>query len=145
MTDRSPAWDELNKVDHLVFVTLKYTRTVDIIASAIERMIVTLTLQFAETLEELKEAGRIADVPIAPVMKTKLLEQLFPKDKQLKDIIDFYYRLKKIAASPYKKKEEFRKNVALVTPDVEVNIDALKEYVALMKNYLNYIRSLSRI
>lgn len=145
MTERSPAVDELNKVDHLVFVTLKYTRTVDIIASAVERMIITLTLQFTETLEALKDAGKIAEVPAAPVMKTKALEQLFPKDRQLKDIVDFYCRLKRISSAVYKKKEEFRKNVAMVTPEAEVNIDALKDYVAKMKNYINYLRALSVI
>lgn len=145
MTDRTPALDELNKVDHLIFVTLKYTRTVDIISSAIERMITTLNLQFTETLDGLKEAGKINEVPAAPVMKAKALEKAFPKDKQVKDVIDFYYKLKRISVSEYKKKEEFRKNVALVTPEAEVNIDALKDYISRMKNYINYLRSLSKI
>lgn len=144
MTERSAAVDELNKVDHLVFVTLKYTRTVDIIASAIVRMINTLNLQFTEVLENLRDAGKVAEVPVAPVMRTKLLEQTFLKDRQLKDIIDFYYHLKKINSSDYKKKEEFRKNVALVTNEVEVNIETLKEYVARIKNYISYLQDLSK-
>ena len=36
------------------------------------------------------------------------------------------------------------KNVALVTPDIEVNIEALKDYVARMKNYLNYLQELTK-
>lgn len=141
--DNSDAGNELKKVDHLVFVTLKYTRTVDIIRSAIDRMIVTLNTQFNDTLEALKDAGKISEVPIAPVMRTKLLEDTFPKDKELKGIIDFYYSLKKIVNSDYKKKEEYRKNVALVTPDVEVNIETLKEYVERMTKYINYLQGLS--
>jgi len=141
----SRALDELKKVDHLVFVTLKYTRTVDIIVGAIERMIVTLNLQFEDTLMALHDAGKIKEVPVAPVMRAKVLEQAFPKDRELKDIIDFYYRMKKILAGEFKKKEEFRKNVALVSKDGEVNIETLKEYVASMKNYINYLDGLSRI
>ncbi len=143
--NESRALDELKKVDHLVFVTLKYTRTVDVILSAIERMIVTLNFQFEDTLITLHDSGKVSDVPMAPVMRTKALEAAFPKDKQLKDIIDFYYKLKKMATGEFKKKEEFRKNVALVSKEGEVNIDALKEYVAAMKNYINYLDGLSRL
>ena len=140
----SRALDELKKVDHLVFVTLKYTRTVDIIVGAVERMIVTLNLQFEDTLLALREAGKIPEIPAAPVMRTKLLERLFPKDRELKNIIDFYYKLKKISVGEFKKKEEFRKNVALVSKEGEVNIETLKGYVADMKNYINYLDGLSR-
>ncbi len=141
--DSANALDELKKVDHLVFVTLKYTRTVDIIRSAIDRMIITLNVQILETLEKLKEAGKVPVVPPAPVMRTQILEKLYPKDKELKDIIDFYYKLKKMYIGEYKKKEEFRKNVALVTKDDEVNIEALKDYVSRMKKYINYLQELS--
>ncbi len=141
--DNSDAGNELKKVDHLVFVTLKYTRTVDIIRSAIDRMIVTLNTQFNDTLVALRDSGKISEVPSAPVMRTKLLEDTFPKDKELKGIVDFYYSLKKIVNSDYRKKEEYRKNVALVTPDVEVNIDTLKEYVERMTKYINYLQGLS--
>lgn len=143
MMDSANANDELKKVDHLVFVTLKYTRTVDIIRSAIDRMIITLNVQIVNTLEKLKDSGKVAEVPLAPVMRTKLLESIYPKDKELKSIIDFYYKLKKMYIGEYKKKEEFRKNVALVTKDDEVNIDTLKEYVELMKKYINYLQELS--
>ncbi len=140
----SRALDELKKVDHLVFVTLKYTRTVDIIVGAVERMIATLNFQFEDTLMALREAGKIPEIPAAPVMRTKLLERLFPKDRELKNIIDFYYRLKKISVGEFRKKEEFRKNVALVSKEGEVNIETLKGYVADMKNYINYLDGLSR-
>jgi len=108
-------------------------------------MIITLNIQFNDTLEELKEVGKVAEVPAAPVMRTKLLEVTFPKDKELKTIIDFYYHLKKIYNGEYKKKEEYRKNVALVTEEAEVNIEALKDYVARMTRYINYLRDLSKI
>ena len=145
MMDEHNALDELKKVDHLVFVTLKYTRTVDIIKSALEHMITTLDTQFTNTLDALHSTGKVRDVPPAPVMRVKLLESAFPKDKELKNINDFYFSLKKIVHSEYKKKEEYRKNVALVTPEVEVNIDTLKEYVIIMKKYINYLQDLSEL
>ena len=33
------AKEELKRIDHLIYVTLKYTRTVDVLLSVVERMI----------------------------------------------------------------------------------------------------------
>jgi hypothetical protein len=35
----SEAFEELKRADHLIYVSLKYTRTVDVIKSIIERLI----------------------------------------------------------------------------------------------------------
>ena len=33
------AKEELKRIDHLIYVTLKYTRTVDVLLSVVERMV----------------------------------------------------------------------------------------------------------
>ena len=46
----------------------------------------------------------------------------------LKDEAKFYILLKELDAASFKGREEYRKNVALVTPSEEVNMMKLKGY-----------------
>lgn len=134
------AMEELKRVDHLIFVTLKYTRTVDIIKNVIERLVTAIDFEVLEVLEYLKEKGKVSSIGNVALVRCRALEALFQKDKTVKDIIDFYYFLRKISQSEYKKKEEYRKNVALVTNDVEIDIDTLKEYAEKTKKYIYYLK-----
>lgn len=136
------AIDELKRVDHLIFVTLKYTRTVDIIRNVLERLVSALDYQITDVLEYFKEKGKLDKLPTVLLVRCRKMEELFPKNKEVKDIIDFYYKLRQIVNSDYKKKEEYRKNVALVTPKAEVDIDKLKLFAEKTKNYIYYLKEL---
>jgi hypothetical protein len=134
------AYNELKRVDHLIFVTLKYTRTVDIIRSVIERLISTIDFAATEALEQAEEKEKISRVPPVALMRCKKLEEVFPKDDTVMSLVDFYCMLRKLMSSDYKRKEEYRKNVALVTRDQEVNIETLREYADLTKYYVDHIK-----
>ncbi|MBU2590302.1 MAG: hypothetical protein KKA65_01150 [Nanoarchaeota archaeon] len=136
------AIDELKRVDHLIFVTLKYTRTVDIIRNILQRLVSSLDYQITDVLEYFKLKGKISMLPNVPLVRCKMMEELYPKDKEVKDIIDFYCKLRVIVNSEYKKKEEYRKNVALVTAKAEVDIDKLKLFAEKTKNYIYYLKGL---
>ena len=75
-------------------------------------------------------------------MRMKKLEQIHLKDNKIKDMIDFYVQLKAIFNADFKAKEEYRKNVTLVTKGKEINIAMLKDYVETTKEYVNYIDDL---
>jgi len=139
MMEGKSAKEELKRVDHLIFVTLKYTRTVDIIRNVIERLISAMDYQVIELLEYYQEKGKVEQMPKVSLVRFRKVEELIPKDKIIKDIVDFYHNLRQILNSNYKKKEEFRKNVALVTPKEEVDIDKLKEYADITKKYIYYL------
>jgi len=138
------ARDELKRIDHLLFVTLKYTRTVDIIRTILQKFILTLDHKAEQYHEELFEKGKIKSIPPVPLMRMKNVEKLHPKDKTIKNMVDFYVLLKKITKAEYKAKEEYRKNVTLVTKDGEVNIAALREYVEFTKDYVEYVNELKK-
>jgi hypothetical protein len=142
MLEENNAKDELRRIDHLLFVTLKYTRTVDIIKSIIEKFVLALNYQTEEIYEQMLENKKISNIPPVPLVRVKGLEQLYPKDKVVKDIVDYYVMLKKIINSDHRKREEYRKNVTLVTPDKEVNIERLKEYSKITTDYVHYLRGL---
>ena len=52
--------------------------------------------------------------------------------------------LKQTFNSEYRAKEEYRKNVTLVTKDKEINIPMLKEYVQIVNKYVDYLDSLKK-
>lgn len=142
MLEPQDAADEFKRVDHLIHVTLKYTRTVDIIRNAIKMLVSTLDIQIQAAMEWAVMKKKIDAMPPVALMRCNSLEKVFKGDSTVKDIVDFYHTLRKISLSEFKKKEEYRKNVALVTPEVEVTIDKLKEYANQTKNYINSLRNL---
>lgn len=132
--------DELKRVDHLIFVTLKYTRTVDIIRSILKRLKSAIDFEADDVLEWAKEEGKIDVVPTAPLQKISYLKKVFDKDHEIEKIVDFYMKLREILISEYKKKEEYRKNVALITKKYEINIVKLKVLAEKTKNYIYYLK-----
>lgn len=144
MSSENSAAEEMKRVDHLIFVTLKYTRTVDVIRNVLIRLVSTMDFQIADLLEYYKEKGKLPIVPTATLIRCRKLETILPKDSEIKDLIDFYMRLKKLVTSEYKKKEEYRKNVAMITKEEEVTIDKLREYAEETKRYINYLSALMK-
>lgn len=136
------AKEELKRIDHLIFVTLKYTRTVDIIRTIIGKFILTLDHETEKFYQFQLEKKKIKEIPPVALMRMKKMESLYPKDPKIKDMIDFYVELKAIFNAEFKAKEEYRKNVTLVTKGKEINIAMLKEYVNTTKEYINYMEEL---
>ena len=136
------AKEELKRIDHLIFVTLKYTRTVDIIRTIIGKFILTLDHQTEKFYDLQLEKKKVKEIPPVALMRMKKLESIYPKDPKIKDMIDFYVELKAIFNAEFKAKEEYRKNVTLVTKGKEINIAMLKEYVDTTKEYVNYMEEL---
>ncbi len=142
MHDEEPAREELKRIDHLIFVTLKYTRTADIIRTILGKFILTLDHQTEKYYLVQLEKGKVKDVPPVPLVRMKKLETIYTKDPKVKDMVDFYVQLKAIYNADFKAKEEYRKNVTLVTKGKEINIAMLKDYVETTKGYVNYIDEL---
>ena len=123
------AEEELKRADHLIYVTLKYTKTVDVIRSIIHRLINSIDYSVMEVLEYLR-VKNVSDVPRMRV------EQLLEKLPKIKEYADFYFMLRRIYNAKFDKKEEYRKNVTLLTEEGDVNIDTLKEYYTKTKRFV---------
>ncbi|MFH1210895.1 MAG: hypothetical protein V1645_03180 [archaeon] len=130
--DSDTAKGQLLRAEHLFYVTLKYTRTADVIRNAIKRLISALDY----TVEDMLEAKKIKNMPPIPLMRVDLLKKAYPKDKKALELIDFYYLLRRIDKSRFEVKEEFRKNVALVADGETVNIERLKEFLNKTKEFV---------
>lgn len=124
------AREELKRADHLLYVTLKYTRTADVIKNTIKRLISALDFSIQEALEILKTRKKIEEVPRTALLRAELLDK---KRKEFRDAMDFYFLLRKISAADYTGKEEFRKGVAMISEisskeKIIIDIATLKKY-----------------
>ena len=123
--------EELKRVDHLIFVSLKYTRTVDVLKNILTRLINAFDCIINGALHTALESRKILEMPPAPIKKCKALKELDPG--KYDELIEFYLLLRKINRAEYDRINEFRRHVALIahTEDegnVEVNIDVVTEY-----------------
>ncbi len=138
------AEEELKRADHLVFVTLKYTRTADVIQNVISRLINAFDLLILEALEYAKKKRRLKEIPTNPVGKYEALIKVI-KNKEIIDFIKLYILLKNIYKSEFTRKGEYRKNVALVAlmpgKKYEVNMEKLREFFERTKDFLFFIHN----
>ena len=138
------AKEEYSRADHLVYVSLKYTRTCDVIKHAVERMINTIDLLFSAVLEKQEKEGRIDSIPATPLQRCKLVERFLPEEARGKDLIDTYLLLRKINKAEYTRSNEFRRHVTLtakLAEDelVQLNIDNITEYLKKVKFLMEHV------
>jgi hypothetical protein len=138
------AIEEFKRVEHLYHVSLKYTRTADVIRSVIERLISTFEYSIDSILKCFKEENMIESIPANPIGKANLITEKII-DEQTKKHITMYLKLRKIIKAEYTKRDEFRRHVTMtVKVDEEtlnIDIDKLKEYYEETKGFLSFAKS----
>ena len=135
---------ELKRVDHLFYVSLKYTRTVDMMLHVVQRLANTFSFGIESLLKDAKENKKISSIPENIALRCKLLREIY-KDERVNDYINFLIKLRKILRANYTKREEFRRHVTMTaTIDnneiVEINIDILKEYYEKAKEFVAFVK-----
>ena len=138
------AKDELKRVDHQIYVSLKYTRTVDVLMNCIGRMIdaynclIDSLLKF--TVE--KKIRREEFIPTTPLERGELTRELF-KDSIVQNHMELYCLLRKILKTNPKKEQEFRRHVTLRTiidnKEITLDIDKATEYYNTIKEFYEWI------
>jgi hypothetical protein len=114
MESLDDAREELKRVDHLIYVSLKYTRTVDVFLNAVGRMIDAYEFMFDAVLKHAVEHKKIKDVPKTPIEKGNLVLELYPDDLQFKQNVDMFFLLRKLAKSTaHTKEQEYRRHVTM--------------------------------
>jgi hypothetical protein len=139
----SDAKEELKRADHLLYVTLKYTKNIDVIKNAIRRLINACDYAILDVMEYLKSKKKIKNIPLMPTERAMEVKKYFRKI-DLIEFIDFYLLLKKIDRAEYTKKEEFKKNVRLIVMDeeeesYEIDISKLYEFFEKTKDFVKYV------
>jgi effector-binding domain-containing protein len=126
------AKDELKRADHLLYVSLKYTRTVDVIRNIVERLINALEFTINDLLEYAKQKKMIAEKPANIGLMGDLLKKTFSDDETILEMVNFFLMLRRISRADYKKSSEYRRHVSMsVILDeiiLNISIDKIKEY-----------------
>jgi hypothetical protein len=142
MYEENSAIEELKRADHLLFVTLKYTRTCDVIKSIIKRLISSYDYAVINALDSLKKKKRIKDIPLTPISRAEFLKKNYRRP-EMNDFIKFYMLLKFIDRAEYTKKEEYKRHVSCTVMQddeaIEINIDKIHVYFMKTKDFVDYI------
>ena len=135
---------EMKRIDHIIFVTLKYTRTVDVLKSIITRMIAAFDFMLDLILEQYRISGDIDSYPTSPGLKVDKIRNLTEDDK-ITEMLEFYLMLRKASRSEYEVINEYKRHVGMVMQKADgseliINIDQVTEFYYDMKKYLEYVR-----
>lgn len=127
--------------DHLLYVSLKYTKTCDVIVNLIIRWRRMIDTAIDEMLLHAKKKKKIDAVSSNPMGKIEQIKKLFKKDKNFLDVIEMYEMFRKIDELKKERIGEFRKNVALKIfyrgEEILVNLDKLKEYAEKLEKFIS--------
>lgn len=136
------AKQELKRVDHLIFVTLKYTRTVDVLRSILKRLVASYDFLIEGMIKTLNDEEKIATVPLVPSMRVKVLQDAVTNET-MTEILNFYKYLRKLLNAKYTSHQEYRRHVNMETELEEgtfkVFIDTVEDYYHKTLNYVELI------
>ena len=123
---------EKTSADHLLYVSLKYTKTCDVILNLLARWKSMIELCFDALLLNAKKKKKLPNLPESPKQRLEFMKLYFKKEKAIQEAIPLYIFFKRLPELTKKREGEFRKNVNLKIIEgdkiIEINMDALKEY-----------------
>lgn len=136
---------ELKRVDHLIYVSLKYTRTADVLKNVIERLLSAYDNMVLVVLRAAKESGNLEEVSNAPIKRYEQVLECYPDDVEMKELAEFTQYLRKLSKLEYGSESEYRRHVAMIFnlegETVKVDIDKVTEYYKKAKEIFQNIKS----
>ncbi len=135
---------EIKRVDHLIYVSLKYTRTVDILKNAVQRIIDAYDAAILALLKFLKDKGKADEIPKSPGLCITNLKGIFAKEQIFLDFFEHYLQMREILRSDFDRREEFRRHVTMISKlrgkTVEITIDSITEDYKKVKTFVMLVR-----
>jgi len=130
--------------DHLYYVSLKYTRTGDVIMNLLFRWSRLIEISIDKLLKECKKKKKISKIPENNIQKIDEFKKVFKRDKDLLNAIKLYDMIRKVDKLRTEKSGEFRKNVNLKIlykgQEINVNLDKLKEYAEIIEKFISRVK-----
>ncbi|MBD3247238.1 hypothetical protein GF378_01305 [Candidatus Pacearchaeota archaeon] len=127
--------------DHLFYVSLKYTKTCDVINNLLLRWRKMIETAIDQILKHAKKKKKISSIPTNPVKKIDAVKKLFKKDKNFIQVIEFYNMLRKLEDLRKERSGEFRKNVCLKIyyqgREININLEQLKIYADMLEKFIS--------
>ena len=137
--------DEIKRLEHLILVSLKYTRTVDMLKEVVENLIETYELIILILLEYLIDIEKIEEMPTSVSKKCQTVKENIEL-KGIEEHMDLYLRMRKLLKTNYKSINEYRRHVTMkgVVEDEEmdINIDIVTEYYDEIKKLFKKVKEI---
>lgn len=108
------AKQELKRVDHLIFVSLKYTRTTDVLINIVLRMIDAYNYLLEALLKKAVENKEIDYIPTTPMERVNTINEVYD-DPEIKEHTAMYLLFRQISRNDYSSENEYRRHVTLIT------------------------------
>ena len=127
--------------DHLLYVSLKYTKTCDVIMNLLLRWRKMIETVINHLLIHAKKKNKIKEIPDNAISSINQIKILYKKDKNFIEVLDFFMMLRKIEKLKRERIGEFRKNVALKVQfrgeEININLEKLKIYAEMLENFIS--------
>lgn len=127
--------------DHLLYVSLKYTKTCDVIINLILRWRKMIEKSVTEILRHALKRKKISAIPSNPRSEIEVVKKLMKKDSNFLETIEMYEMFRKIEELKKERIGEFRKNVTLKVfyrgEEVNINLDQLKKYAEKLEKFIS--------
>ena len=137
---------EKTSADHLLYVSLKYTKTCDVILNLLARWKSLIEISFDAILEDKVEKGKISAMPTNPKQRIEFVKKYFAKETAVQDVIPLYIFFKRVPDLDKTRSGEFRKNVNLKvigpTKTTDINMEKLGEYYEIVEKFMSEVKKI---
>ena len=137
---------EKTSADHLLYVSLKYTKTCDVILNLLARWKSLIEISFDAILDNKVEAGKIPEMPTNPKQRIEFIKKYFKKDAAVQDVVPLYIFFKRVPDLNKTRSGEFRKGVNLKIVDAvkttDINMDKLDEYYQVVEKFIVEVKKI---
>lgn len=133
--------------DQLLYVSLKYTKTADVVLNLLARWKNMLELSINELLKIAKKKKEIKSIPAFPKPRLELVRKVYRKNPDIIKAMELYEFFKKIPELEKVCENEFRKNFTLRARHMGewtiIDLEKLKEYSIILERFISYIKQIS--
>ena len=137
---------EKTSADHLLYVSLKYTKTCDVILNLLARWKSLIELSFDVILEKRVGEGKIPAMPTNPMQRIEFIKKYFKKLDGVQEIIPLYVFFKRVPDLTKARSGEFRKNVNLKVIEsgrtTDINMEKLGEYYEIVEKFIVEVKKI---
>ncbi len=130
--------------DHLLYVSLKYTKTCDVIINLLSRWKNMIDKCMDRLVEKAKKEKKWKPIPDAPRAKLVQLKRIYENSKEISDAFKLYEIFRDLDTLEKVRENEFRKGVNLKLSykgeTININLLQLKEYADTLERFINSIK-----
>jgi len=137
---------EKTSADHLLYVSLKYTKTCDVILNLLARWKSMIETSFDALIEHYIESGKVPRMPGSPKERVEFMRKYFKKFPAVQEAIPLYIFFKRVPDLNKTREGEFRKNVNLKVIEprrtTEINMEKLGEYSEVLERFISEVKQI---